>query len=58
MGGGYQNVIPIPVDDPATKNIAGALFKPTGAGPFPALVYMSGCGGLNNNPAEMSLEKL
>ena len=34
MGGGYQNVIPIPVDDPATKNIAGALFKPTGAGPF------------------------
>jgi dienelactone hydrolase len=56
MGGGYQNVIPIPVDDPATKNIAGALFKPTGAGPFPAIVYMSGCAGLNN-PPEMGLEK-
>jgi dienelactone hydrolase len=56
MGGGYQNIIPIPVDDPATKNIAGALFKPTGAGPFPAIVYMSGCAGLNN-PPEMALEK-
>src|SRR5271166_3663517 len=56
MGGGYNNVIPIPVDDPATKNIAGALFKPAGAGPFPAIVYMSGCGGLNN-PPEMALEK-
>jgi dienelactone hydrolase len=56
MGGVYQNVIPIPVDDPATKNIAGALFKPPGAGPFPAVVYMSGCGGLNYLP-EMALEK-
>jgi hypothetical protein len=28
MGGGYKDVIPIPVDDPATKAIAGALFKP------------------------------
>jgi hypothetical protein len=33
MGGGYTNVIAIPVDDPATKSIAGALLKPTGAGP-------------------------
>ena len=33
MGGGYTNVIAIPVDDPATKSIAGALFKPTGTGP-------------------------
>lgn len=56
MGGGYPNVIPIPVDDPTIKNIAGALFKPSGAGPFPAVVYMSGCAGLNN-PPEMALEK-
>jgi dienelactone hydrolase len=46
MGGGYTNVIPIPVDDPSTKAIAGALFKPTGTGPFPAVVYISGCNGV------------
>ncbi len=53
MGGDYRgakNVIAIPVDDPATKAIAGALFKPAGAGPFPAVVYMPVCGGLG--PAE------
>ena len=49
MAGEYTNVIPIPVDDPATKAIAGALFKPDGAGPFPAVVYMSGCEGLRRN---------
>ncbi|MGO9389969.1 hypothetical protein [Rhodoblastus sp.] len=38
MGGGYTNVIPIPVDDPAVKSIAGALFKPEGAGPFPIVI--------------------
>ena len=31
MGGGYTNVIPIPVGDPKTKSISGALFKPEGA---------------------------
>ena len=46
MGGGYTNVIPIPVDDPNIKAIAGALFKPEGAGPFPGVVFMSGCAGL------------
>jgi hypothetical protein len=30
MGGGYTDVIPIPVNDPAVKAISGALFKPTG----------------------------
>jgi len=44
MGGGYTDVIPIPVNDPATKAIAGALFKPPGAGPFPAVVYVAGAG--------------
>jgi dienelactone hydrolase len=47
MAGGYTNVIPIPVDDSSTKAIAGALFKPEGAGPFPAVVYMSTCDGLS-----------
>jgi hypothetical protein len=28
IGGGYTNAIAIPVDDPTTKNISGALFKP------------------------------
>jgi dienelactone hydrolase len=46
MGGGYTNVIPIPVGDPTTKAIAGALFKPTGTGPFPAVVYIGGCNGV------------
>jgi len=48
MGGGYTDVIPIPVNDPAIKAIAGSLVKPTGAGPFPAVIYMSGCGGIDN----------
>ena len=57
MGGGYTNVIPIPVKDPAVKAIAGALFKPQGAGPFPAIVYMPPCGG-PNFPLEFQEEKL
>ena len=44
MGGGYTNVIAIPVDDPDTKAIAGALFRPKGAGPFPAVIYLGFCG--------------
>lgn len=47
MGGGYTNAIPIPVDDPTTKAIAGALFKPTGAGPFPAVIVIGGCNGVS-----------
>ena len=41
MGGGYTNVIPIPIDEPGTKAIAGALIKPEGAGPFPAIIIHS-----------------
>jgi dienelactone hydrolase len=48
MGGGYTDVISIPVTDPAIQAIAGALFKPAGAGPFPAAVYISGCAGINS----------
>lgn len=50
MGGGFTDVIPIPVNDPAVPAIAGALFKPAGSGPFPAVVYTSGCGGINSPP--------
>ncbi|MER9138306.1 dienelactone hydrolase family protein [Mesorhizobium sp. M0830] len=56
MGGGYTNVIPIPVNDPAVKEIAGALFKPQGTGPFPVVVYMPPCGG-PNFPPEFQQEK-
>jgi dienelactone hydrolase len=57
MGGGYTDAIPIPVSDPAIKAIAGALVKPAGSGPFPAVVYVSGCGGIDN-PADRSQQKL
>ena len=51
MGGGYTNVIPIPVEnDPQVKAIAGALVKPEGAGPFPLVIYMSGCAGVDIPP--------
>ena len=56
IGGGYKDVISIPVDDPTTKAIAGALFKPAGAGPFPGVVFMTGCGGLNDT-VETAMEK-
>jgi dienelactone hydrolase len=50
IGGGYTNVTAIPVKDPEIKAISGALFKPAGAGPFPAVVYMIGCGGIDSPP--------
>ncbi len=53
IGGGYTDVIAIPVNDPATNAISGALFKPTGAGPFPAVVYMVGCGGIDPAPVRV-----
>jgi dienelactone hydrolase len=56
MGGGYTDVIPIPVNDPAVKQIAGALVKPEGAGPFPVVVYVPPCGG-PNWPLELQQEK-
>jgi dienelactone hydrolase len=57
MGGGYANVISIPVDDPNVKAIAGALFKPAGSGPFPAVIYMMGCAGLSV-PPEAAMQKV
>jgi dienelactone hydrolase len=57
MGGGYTNVTSIPVNDPAVKEIAGAIFKPQGAGPFPVVVYIPPCGG-PNFPLELKQEKL
>jgi dienelactone hydrolase len=55
MGGGYRDVNPIPVNDPTTK-LTGALYKPVGAGPFPAVVYKPACGAENWPPAT-ALEK-
>ncbi len=56
MGGGYTDVVSIPVSDSAVKAIAGALFKPSGAGPFPVVVYLSGCAGLDNE-ADRAMQK-
>jgi dienelactone hydrolase len=56
MGGGYKDIVSIPIDDPTTKAIAGALIKPAGKGPFPVVVYMSGCAGLTY-PSEFVLER-
>jgi dienelactone hydrolase len=59
IAGGYSgqpNVIAIPVKDPEIKAITGAVFKPAGVGPFPAIVYVSGCGGLTV-PADEALQK-
>jgi dienelactone hydrolase len=56
IGGGWKDVIPIPVEDPKIKAIAGALFKPTGTGPFPGVVLMTGCAGLNP-PEELAMHK-
>jgi dienelactone hydrolase len=50
IAGGHTNVTAIPVNDPEIKAISGALFKPAGAGPFPAVVYMIGCAGLDPPP--------
>jgi dienelactone hydrolase len=36
----------IPVDDAKTKSVSATLFEPQGAGPFPAVVILSGCGGI------------
>src|SRR5215475_9356422 len=56
IGGGYTNVTAIPVNDPAIKAISGALFKPAGAGPFPAVVYLIGCAGLDPPPIRAQLK--
>jgi dienelactone hydrolase len=56
IGGGYTDVTAIPVKDPAIKAIGAALFKPAGAGPFPAVVYMAGCGGIDS-PTARALQK-
>ena len=56
IGGGYTNVTAIPVNDPAIKTIGGALFKPAGAGPFPAVVFMSGCGGIDS-PLQRAMQQ-
>jgi len=40
-------VVNIPVEDAKTGYVSAALFEPTGAGPFPAVVILSGCAGVD-----------
>jgi dienelactone hydrolase len=56
IGGGYTDPIVIPVDDAKTKNITAVLFKPSDGQPHPAIIYMSGCAGLNP-PPDQALQK-
>jgi len=42
-------LVNIPVDDANTKFVSAALFEPTGPGPFPAVVILSGCAGVNGD---------
>jgi dienelactone hydrolase len=53
-GGGYTNVIQSPVVD-SVKAVAGALFKPEGAGPFPAVIYLGSCAPVGS-PQDADLE--
>lgn len=51
-GDGSVEVITIPLDDdPRVKAITGALFEPEGAGPFPAVIHLTGCEGPNSTSA-------
>jgi len=40
-------VVKIPVEDANTKSVFAVLFEPAGAGPFPAVVILNGCAGLD-----------
>jgi dienelactone hydrolase len=45
---------PEPVEIPAGESrLKGVLFRPEGAGPFPAVVALHGCGGLYNSGASI-----
>lgn len=50
MAGGYERVR-VPIDD---GQLDGVLFRPTGPGPFPAVVAMHGCGGLWRSSGALS----
>ena len=56
IGGRSTNVIAIPVVDADTKAIAGELFRPQGAGPFPAVIYLGYCRSFYDE-GERSVEK-
>jgi hypothetical protein len=60
-GSPCSDVIRIQVDDPTVKFIASALVAPAGPGPFPAIIYMSGCAGLrqlrSGNEQQVALKR-
>ena len=48
MGSAYPvGVVGIPVEDASTKAVAAALFLPSGPGPHPAVIILSGCAGVD-----------
>ncbi len=40
-------VVKIPVEDASTQSVFAVLFEPAGDGPFPAVVILNGCAGLD-----------
>lgn len=48
---GYERVA-IPMD---SGHLEGIMFRPRGAGPFPAVVALHGCGGLWREPGKLSV---
>jgi len=56
MSGGFSPVVQIPVNDSETKYVLGALYEPEGAGPFPAVILLSGCANWDP-PSEVALVK-
>ena len=40
-------MVEIPVEAAQTSSVVGALYEPMGEGPFPAVVLLSGCAGVN-----------
>lgn len=51
LASGYERV-EIPMDG---GHLDGVLFRPAGAGPFPAVIALHGCGGLWREPGKLSL---
>ena len=47
-------LINIPVNDAKAKSVAAALFEPRGTGPFPAVVILNGCAGVNADASAVS----
>jgi dienelactone hydrolase len=49
MAGGYDPVVTIPLDGAKPGFATAAYFEPQGPGPFPAVIILSGCGGVGDD---------